>query len=309
MSRSALVVAAALFALGIFVWLFTTGSDETAPGQPGVDVRAGNSPEPAAESRPSGAPAGMATAISGSPPRISTRDEFIQALKARGRDGEKLLAAYQDWRVARGYLGADPLTGITADNAPSQVYAVMDRATLKSLADSGDLGAIQAYAAGSLPVDSDTALDYFGRASELGSAVAMVEIASILADGAGPDRDPRSDAMVWTLAAIRLHGPIVATPDNLALVESPGAGDDPAALAVVCARSLAIFADLSAASEGQNNGTLPPVFLAEKDLYGRLPCRDTPAPVMPPRALERCTPSPAIDGDNRPVELWICEED
>jgi len=305
-SRSALVVAAALFALGIFVWLFTTGREDAAPVEPAVAVRVGSSPEPAAEARPSGTPARSAAATPGSPPRISTRDEFIQALEARGRDGEKLLAAYQDWRVSRGYLGADPLTGITAENAPFQVYAAMDRTTLKSLADSGDLGAIQAYAAGSLPADSDTALDYFGRASELGSAVAMVEIASILGGGAGPVEDPRSDAMAWTLAAIRLHGPIVATPDTLSLVETPGG--DPAALAVVCARSLAIFADLSATSEGQNNGTLPPVFLAEKDLYGRLPCRDTPAPVMPPRALERCTASPALDSNNRPVELWICGE-
>ncbi len=267
----------------------------------------------------------------GDSPRLSTLDEFVRALDARGRDGERLAAAYRDWRVARGYLGADPLTGVTAENAPSQVYAAMDRATQKSLADSGDLGAMQAYAAGSLPGDPATAAEYYGRAAEIGSAAAMAEMADVLADieaqnpggpgndptfpqrllalrGGDPNRDLRLDAVAWTLAAIRQHGPIVATPASLALTRELERTSDETALATVCGKSLAILADLSAANTGRDTSALPPVFVAEKDLYERLPCRDTPAPVMPPRALERCTPSPALDSNNRPVELWICEE-
>jgi hypothetical protein len=74
-----------------------------------------------------------------------------------------------------------------------------------------------------------------------------------------------------------------------------------------CGRSLAILADLSAANAGRNASTLPPVFLTEKDLYERLPCGNTPAPVMPPRALANCAASPATGDAGKPIELWICE--
>jgi hypothetical protein len=205
----------------------------------------------------------------------------------------------------------------------------MDRDTQKSLADSGDLGAIQAYAAGSLPGDPFTALKYYGRASELGSAAAMAEVASILADlgdpqpgagqndpsfaervlalrGGNPDRDLRLDAMAWTLASIRQYGPIVATDANLALVEDLEGGSDGVITATVCGQSLAILANLSAATAGKDTGTLPPVFVTEKGLYDRLPCQDTPAPVTQPRALAACSSSPAAGSNNQPVELWIC---
>ncbi|MEQ1802414.1 MAG: hypothetical protein ABL989_10860 [Gammaproteobacteria bacterium] len=331
MSRSALVVAAALFALGALVWLLTTGGDAPTPAPVQAVTPAGTSaPAPATNAAPPAPPASTPRAAPGQPARITTREEFIQALKARGLDGEKALAAYRDWRVAKGFLGADPLTGVTAENAPSQVYAAMDRPTQKALADSGDMGAMQAYAAGSLPGDPFTAVEYYGRASRLGSAAAMGEIAGILADiggmelgdvmndrpfadklldlrGGDPDRDLRQDAAAWTLAAIRLHGPIVATAGNLELVEGLGRSPDKAFLAGICGKSLAILADLSTSSAVRDGGSLPPAFPAEKNLYDRLPCRDTPAPVMPPRALERCTPSPATGSANQPVELWICE--
>lgn len=322
--------------MGALVWLLTTRQDAPAPGPASVTVRepaatAPPAPAPARGEQPPAAPGNKPGVAPGTPPRLSTRDEFVQALEARGLDGERLLAAYRDWRVARGYLGADPLSGITAENAPSQVYAAMDRATQKSLADSGDLGAMQAYAAGSLPGDPALAAEYYGRAAEMGSAAAMVEMADVLADieaqnpggpgndptypqrllalrGGDPNRDLRLDAAAWALAAIRQHGPIVATPASLALTQELERSSDEAALAIACGRSLAILADLSASSAGRDTSALPPVFVAEKGLYERLPCRDTPAPVMPPRALERCAPSPAVGSSNRPVELWICEE-
>lgn len=255
----------------------------------------------------------------------------MRALNARGLDAEKLIAGYLNWRVAHGFLGTDPLAGITADNAPSQIYAAMDRSTQKDLADSGDLGAIQAYAAGSLPGDPFAALKYYGSASELGSAAAMAEVAGILADlgdlqpgtgqndrpfadkllalrGGNPARDLRQDAVAWTLASIRQYGPMVATPANMALVGDLESNPDRTITTAICGQSLAILASLSAATAGTNAATLPPVFVTEKDLYDRLPCGDTPAPVTPPRALEACTSSPATGNNNQPVELWICPE-
>lgn len=315
MSRSALAAAGALIALGALVWVLMAGQEAPATRQASVAAPGDSAPAPVPvpEAQPVPAPISPAPAATGTPPRIATRDDFIQALTARGLDGEQMVAAYRDWRVARGYLGADPLAGIPLDSAPSQVYATMDRATLKLLADAGDLGAMQAYAAGSLPADADAAVEYYARASRLGSAAAMTEIARLLEQGAGRDRDTRADGMAWMLAAIRLHGPIVATPDSLMLFAGLGPESDPAMLAIVCGRSLAILADLSAASGGpggsQGSGSLPPAFLAEQDLYDRLPCRDTPVPVMPPRALERCTRSPAVGGSSQPLDLWVCEED
>jgi TPR repeat protein len=252
-------------------------------------------------------------------------------LKARGLDAEKMIAGYRDWRVARGFLGPDPLAGIITENAAAQIYAAMDRSTQKALADTGDLGAIQAYAAGSLPGDPFTALKYYGHASELGSAAAMAQVASILSDfgslqpgagqndrpfadkllalrGGNPNRDLRQDAVAWTLASIRQYGPILATPANMELVGDLESNPDEAVAMAICGQSLAILASLSAATAGKDTATLPPVFVTEKNLYDRLPCRDTPAPVTPPRALEACTSSPAIGSNDQPVELWICPE-
>ena len=330
MSRSALALAGVLAALGALVWLLTRDQDS-----PTIQTGAPARLEPAATAAAAGelvqTPAGQAPAASGAaaPPRVSNRDELALVLKARGLDADKLIAGYHDWRVARGFLGADPLAGITAENAPDQIYAAMDRATQKSLADSGDLGAIQAYAAGSLPGEPFTALKYYGRASELGSAAAMAEVAGILSRfgswspdtvtsdpssaekllalrGGDPGRDLGQDSAAWTLASIRQYGPIVATAEKMALVEALEAESDKAAVIAVCAQSLAILASLSAATAGKDTGTLPPVFVTEKNLYDRLPCRDTPAPVTEPRALEACTSSPAIGSNNQPVELWIC---
>ena len=330
MSRSSLALAGVLVALGALVWLLTRDGAPPAvgPGTPAAPDPAvvAQTPSELVQAPLVQAPAGPDAAA---PPRVSTRDELAQVLKARGLDAGQLIAGYQDWRVARGFLGADPLTGITTEDAPSQLYAAMDRNTQKSLADSGDLGAIQAYAAGSLPGDPFTALKYYGRASELGSAAAMAEVANILAGmggqqpdagqndrsfadkvlalrGGSPDRDLRQDAVAWTLASIRQYGPIVATPANLALVEDLAADPDSIATTAVCSQSLAILANLSAATAGKDLGTLPPVFVTEKNLYDRLPCQETPAPVTAPRALAACTSSPAIGSSNQPVELWIC---
>ena len=328
MDRGALALAGFLVAVGAVVWLLT-GNRETPAVPDKAPTSLGPRTEPSALSGPVQAPLVRAPAATGTPLRISTRDELAQVLNARGLDAEKLIAGYHNWRVAHGFLGADPLAGITAENAPSQIYAAMDRSTQKALADSGDLGALQAYAAGSLPGDPFAALKSYGSASELGSAAAMAEIAGILADlgslqpgtgqndrpfadkllalrGGNPTRDLRQDAVAWTLASIRQYGPIVATPANMDLVGDLESNPDRTMTTAICGQSLAILASLSAATAGTNATTLPPVFVTEKNLYDRLPCGDTPAPVTPPRALEGCASSPATGNNNQPIELWIC---
>lgn len=334
MSRSALLVAGALFTLGVLVWLLTTPADDpvTAVEAPGTPVNPPAITVVPAERGPLKSPSPMVEAAVGEPPpRVTTRDELARVLKARGLDAERLIARYQDWRAARGFLGADSLAGIRSDDSLSSVYTAMARTTQKSLADSGDLGAMQAYAAGSLPDDPFTAIDYYRRASEMGSAAAMAGLAGVLAEigarpmaerdgdpafadkllnlrGGDPARDLRRDSAAWTLASIRQYGPILATPDNLDMVERLGNSPDTVMVSAICGQSLAILGVLSAATSDKDSSTLPPVFITEKGLYDRLPCRDTPAPVTPPRALEACTASPAIGSNNQPVELWICPE-
>ena len=333
MSRSALAVAALLFAFGAIAWLLAT--DRTATVGPATVIAPRVSPAPApvvGEPVPAAPSVVLPAAAQAAPVNVSNRDEVIRALKARGLDGEKLLASYQEWRAAHGFLDADPLAGVSPENAPGEVYAAMTRDTQKTLADSGDLGAVQAYAAGSLPGDPFTAIDYYSRASKLGSAAAMGEIAAILGTigdfepgsspndptgaqkllalrGGDPGRDLRTDAVAWALASIRQYGPILAShKKNMALIEELGRNPDKDLITITCGRSLAILADLSAATSGRNSSSLPPVFVAEKNLYDRLPCQDTPAPVMPPRALAACSASPARNGAGQPVELWICPE-
>jgi hypothetical protein len=331
-SRSALVVAGTFFALGILIWLLTAPTQEsagpaqaprTSPEPPAVPA------PPAASEPPASSPPPVRSADEGSPPRITTRDELARVLKSRGLDADRLIARYQDWRAERGFLGADPLAGVRAEDSLSSAYTAMSRTTQQSLADSGDVGAMQAYAAGSLPDDPFAAIEYYRRASELGSAAAMAGLAGVLADigarpmaglggdeaatkrlltlrGGDPARDLRRDAAAWTLASIRQYGPLVATTASLDMVESLAGSSDAGVVAGICAQSLAILGVLSAATAGKATTALPPVFIAEKGLYDRLPCRDTPAPVMPPRDLDACTASPAIGSSNQPVELWIC---
>lgn len=334
MSKSSVLVATGLFALGILVWLIT-GEWSMDGIQVAVDKKATSrvtvQASPAlATSVPRGIP--MGTGIGSGPPvRVGSREELLQALKNRGLNGEQMLAGYLAWRVARGFLGADPLAGVTVENAPAQVYWAMDRSTQKSLADAGDVGAMQAYAAGSLPGDVFTAVDYFQQASSRGSGSAMIQLANVLADigalemgdvqndrpfadkllalrNGDPDRDLRRDGVAWTLAAIRQYGPPLAYGANMDLVEGMGRIQEKGLMSAICGKSLGILASVSATVSGQAGPVLPPVFIAPSNLYKRLPCQDTPAPVTPPRELEACTASPALDSNNLPVDLWICPE-
>ena len=249
------------------------------------------------------------------PLRVASRAELARGLADRGLDPDRLLDGYREWRLAHGYLEADPVSGIHAGESPAAQYRAMDPELRKTLADAGDLGALQAQAEASLPRDPFTALDAYGKASRLGSAGAMEQIAAIYASGneslrkATPDDDLRQQAAAWALAAIRQYGPAVAT-DRLLGIAAYLEEADPAVVAAACARSLAIMVDINVATStsGRPSGNgQPPVFLTEPDLYDRLPCRDTPAPVTPPRGLADCKATPAVGAGDRPMELWVCD--
>lgn len=306
MGRAPLLVAAALFGTGIAAWLATrpgppppapVAAVQPAPGQPaGAEVAAPTVP-------PAAGPASVPAEL-----QVASGAEFVAAVGARGLDGRQALAAWRAWRVDRGYPDGDPVTGAAGE--PAVDYAGMDRASLKALADTPDRPAMEAYAARILAEEPTVATGYLARASAQGSAAAMVAMADALATASlgSPRSDPRLESGAWLLALIRRHGPLVATPDVLERLAQLGLESDPALEASACASSLGVLAGVAAAAAGPDAGELPPAFLAEPGFYDRLPCRGTPAPVTPPRALGGCRATPARGPGGRPVELWVCGE-
>ncbi|MEZ5564144.1 MAG: COX15/CtaA family protein [Gammaproteobacteria bacterium] len=290
--------------------------------------RAGSSVMPPLTSKP--APKNIATAREGpraKPPaedsaiQLARRSALVSALARNGLDAERAIARYLAWRAAHGFTGPDPLTALRGEG-PVDVYTSMDQATLKLLADGGDRGAMQAYADSIKITNPNMALSYYAGASRLGSVAAAGRIADLLgmsdslaASPGWTGRDPRQESLAWTLASIRQYGPMAVTPAGLARVEGLVYSKNQSRQLAVCGQSLAILADQVAAQgstlAGSPSGVsgasdLPPFFVTERNLYERLPCRDTVAPVTPPRALEGCTANAAVDTAKEPVDLWIC---
>lgn len=306
MGRAPLLVATALFGIGVVAWL----ASRPGPAPPAASPvsRPDSAPVPEAEvaapSRPPDAgPASVPAEV-----RIGSEADFVAAVEARGLDGRQALAAWRAWRVDRGYPDGDPVTGVAGE--PPVDYASMDLNSLRTLANSPDRAAMEAFAARTLNDEPTVATGYLARASTLGSAVAMLSMADALATASlgRPRGDPRQEAGAWLLAAIRRHGPLVATPVVMERLAQLGLESDPALEAAACASSLGVLAGVAAAGPGGDAGALPPAFLAEPGLYEQLPCRGTAAPVTPPRVLAACRPTPARGPGGRPVELWICGE-
>jgi hypothetical protein len=330
LSRSTLIVVAALLLVAALASLQPWRSDEPAPT---VAPAALPVPPPAAAIP---APQPVVPARRVSQPNVPTgdvrlrgREDLAALLTARGLDPDQSIAALQAWRESRGFFGPDALnlTGLAPGNTRSDYYTSLDLATLRALADSGDLGAVQAVADRSLADDPLAAIDGYRRAAGLGSAAAMLAISSTLRSlaqfptgegqmeerlaaqlrqlrGSEPDRDLRTDALAWSLAAVRQYGPAVADRGTLAWVEATASALPPDTVTRACGQSLAIMADLAA--RGAPGADLPPVFSAEANVYERLPCRDTPAPVSPPADISRCEPTAARDQFGQPVAVWTC---
>jgi hypothetical protein len=333
MSRSTAGLVAALLGFSLLI-LFWDGFRDTAePPPPEVsalepgDVVA-EMPKPPASTATQAAPAAKTEPRAA---RLRSRADLEAVLEEQGLNPAQALARYQDWRVANGFLGPDALAGIDPGSAPVDTYQAMDTNTLKSMADAGDVAAMQVYAGTNLPRDPFTALRYLGRASEAGSAAAALEIAALMrslatvptADAQGdpefarrllelrggqPDADLREDALAWTLTALRQAGPLAGNAEQLAWMKGAAAELGPERLLAACTRSLGILGDLAArrSAQGWSAPTLPPAFIAEDRLYDDLPCNGTPAAVVPPREMSACRKSPITDGAGQARSLWIC---
>jgi hypothetical protein len=315
MSRSALLVAGLLLAFTAMVlwWVGREDREETGGGDRQASSSSGaaagdqsnapdQTPAPTRPVSPSALPAAT-------PPQIATRDELVNVLRSRGLDADALLRRAQEWRIARGYFGSNPLTGLAVENSPAANYADLDIATLRSLASANDLGALQALAAGLKATNPDESLATWQRAIRLGSTAAAVEAGEVAkAMPPAEGRDPRVDALTYGLAALRDAGPAAADAGQLIWITATARQMNRDQVDQACARSLAILAELSSGQSAQGipRQTSPPVFVTERGIYDQLPCRNTAAPIVPPATATNCAVSEARDAISRPVDLWVC---
>lgn len=305
MSRSALAVTLVLLILaGAF--LFRPGtSPDTSPEATPVPLPEASSATGTATGNtgPERPPAQRPPPSSGVPVLAGTAD-LVRFLDGQGLAGRALVEAWRQWRLDRGLLGADALSGVEQDNEQRRYYAALDPATLEELGRAGDGVAYQVLADSQPPGEISRILELHSLASLAGSAGAMLALAAELAAPATTDAsEPAVEAMAWRLAALRRYGPAVADPDLLGGLRTQ-AGTLPAnVLDRACARSLAILADLSV---GGSEPPQPAAFVAPAAALEGLPCADTAAPVTLPRALRSCGTAPAEDSSGRPVEIWVC---
>jgi hypothetical protein len=274
-----------------------------------------------------------AAAAPGKPPRVDSRAALATILESRQLDPDRAINGWQTWRAARGFFDPNELAGTGPENATAELYAGMDDLTLEQRAAAGELGALQEQAARLESVDSIGALGKYMAAAQQGSAAAMFgasrallgvaamqaednsgdpELAETLRDWRNMDgsTDIRQEALAWALAAVRTDGAAVLEGSRLRQIEALAAELDEEQLRMACAESLAYFGGYRglAGNSGIGRGRPPPVFITAPGVYGRLPCRDTAAPITPPPRMQRCESMPAADGRGQRVEVWVCPE-
>ncbi len=329
MSRSSGIVLAVLLGISALAWFQPW---RTGPVPPPA-APTGTAPAPAAEPAPDLAPAATPpapTAPAGKPPGpvpIGSAADLAALLESRGLRAEEAIAAYREWREAHGFIGPDDLTGVVAGQSRLDYYRTFDTATLRNLAAGGDAVAAQLVADFQLDDNVFDAIRGYRDAAGLGSAQAMLSVASTLrglaqfpADGVGidpklaaglldlrrgdPGRDLRADAMAWALAAARQYGPAAVDQSTFRWLEVQAEQLPAETVALACGQSLAIMADLNA--RGASRSSLPPVLTGEADFYARLPCGDSPVPVTPPPELARCETIAARNRFGQPFSVWTC---
>jgi hypothetical protein len=258
---------------------------------------------------------------------VATRDDLAALLTARGLPAERLIMAYGDWRRARGFLDDGPLTGPAQNGLGVDYYRSLSPGTLQNLAAAGDLAAMLLVGGSKFQKDQSGALEAFVRSSYAGSAqgmlaasetfralaVASISKPDLIADRrlvalrrGKPDQDLRVDALAWSLAAIRQHGPAVVDANLLKGMEQIQSELPPGEVDAACAQSAAIFAEHR--ERQVQGGDLPPVFATPANLYARLPCGKGSAALAPPPIMSRCESVAAADGGGAALDVWICPE-
>ncbi|MDJ0926326.1 MAG: hypothetical protein QNJ73_01650 [Gammaproteobacteria bacterium] len=260
--------------------------------------------------------------------RIANYDEFVSLLFSRGVNGVQELGITARWYQSRGFLGADSLLGITADDAPLVYYESLDDATLDGLRQAGDVGATQVLASRRALTDPFEAIDLYTEAAALGSVFAYLQLASLhdtlsavplsnLSENremylrlAEMRRSARVESFAYAMAALRDGGPPLADPDVVMWVNRLYDNVPEQLRADACATSEKIILEggsrRRAAGQSPLNAEPPPVFLSVPDLPDLLPCADTGFGYYSMLDLSACKSETVQDGQGLARELFLC---
>jgi len=325
MSKTNLLILAATGLLGVllYVVLDIVGQVPLAPGP-------AHGPKQAASGAAAVGPSHTTTGEGDSGESAS----FARLLAGHGVDAAVTIRRYSAWLQQRGFLGTEAQLGIRYEQAPARYYESLDDAALKSRATAGSMGALQELATRALPADPIRAIKLYREAIALGSTFAMLRIASLMdmfseMDHAGRgmrrdyapqmkrlrlfsgDGDLKKASLAWVLAAIRDGGAAVARPDVRDWIKRTTRHLLPEAVDSACERSVDIIvqAGFSRRAKGHSPVSIepPPVFLRPADLYDRLPCQDSAAPIKPLVSAGECAVDPVRNARGEPRQLWICK--
>ncbi len=266
-------------------------------------------------------------------PAIGSHAAVLSMLSEAGLNADYVLAASRGWRQERGFLGTDELLGVSPAEAPIFSYQSLDAEALDAMAQTGDVGALQALAAQNLLVDPFLATDLYSRAAAEGSEFALLQIASLLetfSSVSPADADVAFDyarklarlrasqraggllenAFAFALAALRGGGAPVARPDVLSWIQHMGSDFDRDALNDACDLSARIFFEISAIRRERGKLRLsrqpPPLFFSAADLAEQMPCRDTRTPIEPVLDIGACEVRRVQHTRHGTLDLYIC---
>ena len=326
---SVLIATALLGVLLVLVWRLA--DDLANPSRPAASTPASPAADDAIESITVPLPTKPAPAVEAAPAgasRIGDYDEFVSLLFSKGVNGVQELGITAKWYQARGFLGADPLLGITADDAPLVYYESLDDATLDGLRQAGDLGATQILASRRALTDPFEAIDLYTDAAALGSVFAYLQLASLhdtlsavplnnLSENremylrlARTRRTASVKSFAYAMAALRDGGPPLADPNVVTWVNRLFNRIPERQRADACAESEKIILESGsrrrAAGQSPLNADPPPVFLSVPDLAKQLPCGDEGFGYYSMLDLGACRSETVQDGDGLARELFLC---
>ena len=260
--------------------------------------------------------------------RITNYDDFVNLLFSKGVNGVQELGITARWYQSRGFLGADALLGITADDAPLVYYESLDDATLDGLRQAGDVGATQVLASRRALTDPFEAIDLYSEAAARGSAFAYLQLASLhdtlsavplnnLSENrdmylrlARMRRTARMQSFAYAMAALRDGGPPLADPNIVTWVNRLFNRVPEPQRTDACATSEKLVLEggsrRRAAGQSPLNSDPPPVFLSVPDLGGQLPCNDTGFGYYSMLDLGACKSETVQDGQGLARELFLC---
>jgi hypothetical protein len=266
-------------------------------------------------------------------PRITTRAELLDRLRGKAIDAEDAIRKSIRWRNERGFFGPDELLGVTEENSPVRAYDALTDRDLAAMSDRDDVGATQALALRSSPVDPIAAMTLYETAASQGSIYAMLRIGSLretFADLADEKIEADEDLMMklgvqgleesdntmhvaafaYVAAAVRDGGPAVVDHELLAWITRMAERFPPAREAEACAYSDQLFIRTGVARRGRGLPPIttnpPPVFLGIPDLDDLLPCRTTPHPIIQLLDVSECSTDRVENSRGETVDLYIC---